>query len=83
MAGGWSATKTASWAATSRADPRSTEPTKELRKALESRYSFQDIVGRSAAMRELFDLPPVVAPHDTTVLILHEAGDQFRAARPV
>ncbi len=45
-----------------------------LRKALESRYAFQDIVGRSAAMRELFELLPVVAPHDTTVLIEGESG---------
>jgi PAS domain S-box-containing protein len=46
----------------------------ELRKALESRYSFHDIVGHGAAMRELFELLPVVAPHDTTVLIEGESG---------
>jgi PAS domain S-box-containing protein len=46
----------------------------ELRKALDSRYSFQDIVGRSAAMRDLFELLPVLAPHDTTVLIEGESG---------
>jgi PAS domain S-box-containing protein len=46
----------------------------ELRKALEARYSFHDIVGRSAAMREIFEILPVVAPHDTTVLIEGESG---------
>jgi PAS domain S-box-containing protein len=46
----------------------------ELRKALDARYSFQDIVGRSAAMRELFELLPIVASHETTVLIEGESG---------
>jgi PAS domain S-box-containing protein len=46
----------------------------ELQKALEDRYSFHDIVGRSAAMREVFEMLPVVAPHDTTVLLEGESG---------
>jgi PAS domain S-box-containing protein len=46
----------------------------ELRRALDSRYSFQDIIGRSAGMRELFELLPILAPHDTTVLIEGESG---------
>jgi PAS domain S-box-containing protein len=46
----------------------------ELRKALDSRNSFQDIVGRSQGMRELFELLPVLGPHDTTVLIEGESG---------
>jgi PAS domain S-box-containing protein len=46
----------------------------ELRRALESSYSLHDIVGRSPAMRELFELLPAVAPYDTTVLIEGESG---------
>jgi PAS domain S-box-containing protein len=46
----------------------------ELRRALECSYSLHDIVGRSPAMRELFELLPAVAPYDTTVLIEGESG---------
>jgi PAS domain S-box-containing protein len=46
----------------------------ELRKELENRYTFADIVGRSAAMRRLFDLLPQVAESSTTVLIEGESG---------
>jgi PAS domain S-box-containing protein len=46
----------------------------ELRKALHSRYTLGDIVGRSAAMRGVVDLLPVVAAHDTTVLIEGASG---------
>jgi PAS domain S-box-containing protein len=46
----------------------------ELRRALDSSYSLHDIVGRSPAMRELFELLPTVAPYDTTVLIEGESG---------
>ena len=41
----------------------------QLRKELEHRYSFADIIGRSNAMRELFALLPTVADSDSTVLI--------------
>lgn len=46
----------------------------ELRKELENRYTFADIVGRSVAMRRLFELLPQVAESDATVLIEGESG---------
>ena len=33
----------------------------QLRKELEARYTFEDIVGRSPAMRSLFDIVPQIA----------------------
>ncbi len=46
----------------------------ELRKELEGRYTFADIVGRSAAMQRLFELLPQVAESASTVLIEGESG---------
>jgi PAS domain S-box-containing protein len=46
----------------------------ELRKELEGRYTFADIVGRSAAMQRLFALLPQVADSVSTVLIEGESG---------
>lgn len=46
----------------------------ELRKELEGRYTFADIVGRSAAMQRLFELLPQVAESSSTVLIEGESG---------
>jgi len=46
----------------------------ELRKELEGRYTFADIVGRSAAMRQLFDLLPQFAESSSTVLIEGSSG---------
>jgi PAS domain S-box-containing protein len=46
----------------------------ELRKELEGRYTFADIVGRSAAMQRLFELLPQVADSFSTVLIEGESG---------
>ena len=46
----------------------------ELRKELEARYTFADIVGRSAAMQRLFELLPQVADSVSTVLIEGESG---------
>jgi PAS domain S-box-containing protein len=46
----------------------------QLRKELASRYTFEDIVGRSAAMRDLFELLPQVAESDSTVLIEGASG---------
>ena len=40
----------------------------DLRRELEGRYTFHDIVGRSAAMQSLFELLPVVAESDSSVL---------------
>jgi PAS domain S-box-containing protein len=46
----------------------------ELRKELEGRYTFADIVGRSAAMQRLFELLPQVADSNSTVLVEGESG---------
>lgn len=46
----------------------------ELRKELHSSYSFADIIGRSPAMRLLFDILPEVAVSDSTVLIEGASG---------
>lgn len=46
----------------------------ELRKELEARYTFEDIVGRSPAMRSLFDLVPQLAASNSTVLIEGDSG---------
>jgi transcriptional regulator with PAS, ATPase and Fis domain len=46
----------------------------QLRKELEARYTFEDIVGRSAAMRNLFDIVPQIAASHSTVLIEGESG---------
>jgi len=46
----------------------------ELRKELTEKYSLMDIIGRSKAMRELFDLLPQVADSDSTVLIEGASG---------
>ncbi len=46
----------------------------ELRKELEGRYTFADIVGRSAAMQRVFELLAQVADSVSTVLIEGESG---------
>jgi len=46
----------------------------ELRKQLQSRYTFEDIVGRSPVMTELFELLPQIADSDSTVLIEGPSG---------
>jgi PAS domain S-box-containing protein len=46
----------------------------DLRKELEGRYTFSDIIGRSPAMQALFELLPVVADSDSTVLIRGASG---------
>ena len=46
----------------------------QLRKELESRYTFEDIVGRSPAMQGLFELLPQIAASPSTVLIEGESG---------
>ena len=45
-----------------------------LRKELESRYTFEDIIGRSPAMTHLFHLLPLVADSESTVLIEGATG---------
>ena len=46
----------------------------ELRKELEAKYTFADIVGQSAAMRRLFGILPQIAESDSTVLIEGASG---------
>jgi PAS domain S-box-containing protein len=46
----------------------------QLRKELEARYTFEDIVGRSPAMRNLFDILPQIAESSSTVLIEGGSG---------
>lgn len=46
----------------------------QLRKELEAKYTFEDIVGRSPAMRDLFDIVPQIATSHSTVLIEGDSG---------
>jgi PAS domain S-box-containing protein len=46
----------------------------QLRKELEARYTFEDIVGRSPAMRGLFEILPDIAASSSTVLIEGASG---------
>ena len=46
----------------------------ELRKRLEAKYSYADIIGRSAAMTQLFDILPQIAQNDSNVLIEGASG---------
>jgi len=46
----------------------------ELRKRLDGKHSFADIVGKSPAITQLFELLPQVADSDTTVLVHGASG---------
>jgi PAS domain S-box-containing protein len=46
----------------------------QLQKELQERYTFEDIVGRSSAMRKLFDIVPQIAESSSTVLIEGASG---------
>ena len=46
----------------------------ELRKELQEKYTFADIIGRSHTMRALFDILPQLAESDTTALIEGPSG---------
>jgi PAS domain S-box-containing protein len=46
----------------------------QLRKELESRYTFEDIIGRSPAMVSLFQVMPRIAESDSTILIAGASG---------
>jgi DNA-binding NtrC family response regulator len=45
-----------------------------LRKKLEEKYHYDEIIGKSDAMQEVFELIDRVAPTDSTVLITGESG---------
>lgn len=46
----------------------------QLQKELRARYTFEDIVGRSPAMRQLFEVLPQIAESSSTVLIEGPTG---------
>jgi PAS domain S-box-containing protein len=46
----------------------------ELQKRLEAKYTYEDIIGRSAAMRKVFELLPIVAESDSTAMIEGASG---------
>ncbi|RJQ73303.1 MAG: PAS domain-containing protein [Desulfobacteraceae bacterium] len=46
----------------------------QLQKELESRYTFEDIVGRSSAMMQVFKIVPQIAESSSTVLIEGASG---------
>ncbi len=45
-----------------------------LRRELEKRYTFHDIVSKNSRMMEIFDILPTIAESDSTVLIEGESG---------
>ncbi|MBI5067496.1 MAG: sigma-54-dependent Fis family transcriptional regulator [Deltaproteobacteria bacterium] len=45
-----------------------------LRKALKREYGFHDVISKSPAMHQVFELARVAAPSSSTVLILGESG---------
>ncbi len=45
-----------------------------LRQKLEDKYEFEDLIGKSAAMQQVFELIRNVAPTQATVLITGESG---------
>jgi PAS domain S-box-containing protein len=49
-------------------------PIEQLKKELHAKYTFEDIVGRSAAMTKLFDILPQIAQSSSTVLIEGPSG---------
>jgi PAS domain S-box-containing protein len=46
----------------------------ELHKKLNEKYTFDDIIGRSAAMRQLFQVVPDIAQSESTILIEGASG---------
>jgi PAS domain S-box-containing protein len=46
----------------------------QLQKELQSRYTFEDIVGRSPVMRRLFEIMPQIAESNSTVLLEGPSG---------
>jgi PAS domain S-box-containing protein len=49
-------------------------PIEQLKKELKAKYTFEDIVGRSAAMTKLFDVLPQIAESVSTVLLEGPSG---------
>ena len=55
-------------------DQRLRDEVRQLRAQVQQRYSFDNIIGRSKAMRVVFDQIQAVAETETTVLLLGESG---------
>ncbi len=53
---------------------RDLSPIMELRKELEEKYSFQDIISKNKRVLELFGILPDIAESEATVLIMGESG---------
>ena len=53
---------------------RDLTPIEHLRRELEKRYSFQDIISKNARMLEIFDILPAIAESDSSVLIEGNSG---------
>jgi len=53
---------------------RMVKDNRNLRQAIESKYKFGNIIGKSKAMRDVFELIAKIAPSTTTVLIEGESG---------
>ena len=53
---------------------RLTTENRALKEELRERYSFDNIVGKSKAMQEVFDLVRLAAPSKSNILILGESG---------
>ena len=47
---------------------------RELRKKLNGTYRFEDLVSKSPAMRKVFDLIPLLAKSESTVLVEGDSG---------
>lgn len=50
------------------------EENRRLKRSLRERFSFQNIIGKSGSMQQVFDLISQVAPRRSTVLIQGESG---------
>jgi transcriptional regulator with PAS, ATPase and Fis domain len=46
----------------------------QLRKELDARHTFEDIISKSPVMQHIFDMIPTIAESDSTVLITGESG---------
>jgi PAS domain S-box-containing protein len=49
-------------------------PLEHLQRQLDGKYRFEDIISRNAQMQQIFDMLPLVANSDSTVLILGDSG---------
>ncbi|MFW5740200.1 MAG: sigma-54 interaction domain-containing protein, partial [Myxococcota bacterium] len=49
-------------------------PLEHLQRQLDGKYCFEDIISRSPKMQQIFDLLPMVANSDSTVMVLGESG---------